>query len=300
MSSTHEQTPQTISEGHAFLEGVRWHDGAVYASDFFKHEVLRWQGGAAPPEVVCEVAAQPSGLGWTPAGELLVVSMVDRSLVKLTDGKLTVLADLGDAPWHTNDMVVDAHGRAYVGNFGWDESTDPVIKETCLHRVDPDGSVHVVADQLVCPNGMAISPDGGTLYVNESFAARVTAFDIAADGSLSARRVWAAFSETRFETVPEALASGAILPDGMALDAEGALWLADCHGSGAHRVIEGGEVVDHISTAPHATFAVTLGGEDRRTLFMCTTFPYGAGNPMTQHEGKLRSCPVEVPGAGRP
>jgi sugar lactone lactonase YvrE len=147
---------------------------------------------------------------------------------------------------------------------------------------------------------MAISPDGGTLYVNETFAARVTAFDIAADGSLSDRRVWAGFSDTEFETVPEALESGAILPDGMALDAEGAIWVADCHGRGVHRVIEGGEVVDFISTAPHTVFACTLGGADRKTLFMCCTFRYGDGNPMEQHEGTMRSAAVAVPGAGLP
>jgi sugar lactone lactonase YvrE len=289
-----------MSNSHAFLEAPRWHNGALYASDFFKHAVLRWSGDG-DPEVVCTVPAQPSGLGWTPGGDLLVVSMVDRRLMRLDGDELVEVAALGDhAPWHCNDMVVDLDGRAYVGNFGWDESTDPVIKATMLLRVDPDGSVHVAAEDLVCPNGMVLTPDGGTLLVNETFAARITAFDHAPDGSLSNRRVWAAFSDQEFETVPQALESGAILPDGLTLDAEGAVWTADCHGSGAHRVVEGGEVVDHISTAPDATFAVKLGGEDGRTLFMCTTFPYGAGNPMEEHKSKMQRHQVEVPGAGLP
>jgi sugar lactone lactonase YvrE len=293
-------TPVVMSSGHAFLEGPRWHNGQLYASDFFNHRVLRWDGDGAP-ETVCEVPAQSSGLGWTPDGDLLVVSMTDRRLLRFDGVELVEVADLSRyATWHCNDMVVDEEGRAYVGNFGWDEATDPVIKSAVLQRVDPDGSVHVVAEDLVCPNGMAISPDGRTLYVNETFAARVTAFDRAQDGSLTNRRTWASFTDERFTTVPEALAAGVILPDGMALDAEGAIWLADCHGSGATRVAEGGKVLDHISTQDHATFAVALGGPDRRTLFLCTTFPYGAGDPSTQHESTMRRCQVDVPGDGRP
>lgn len=292
--------PTVISSGHSVLEGPRWHDGDLYASDFFTHRVLRWKGGEGEPETVCEAPQQSSGLGWTPDGELLVVSMLDRRLARLEDGELTTVAKLEHATWHANDMVVDAAGRAYVGNFGWDEATDPVIKPTVLERLDPDGSVHVVAEQMICPNGMAITPDGKTLLVNETFAARTTAFDIDSDGDLYNRRVWAGFSETGFETVPEALASGAILPDGMCLDAEGALWIADCHGTGVHRVVEGGKVVDHVSTAPHAVFACALGGADRQTLFMCCTFRYGDGNPMEQHEGTLRSQRVAAPGAGLP
>jgi len=292
--------PTLMSKGHAFLEAPRWHDGALYASDFFTHDVLRWDGDGEPT-VVCTVPQQPSGLGWTPDGDLLVVSMIDRRLLRLVGDELVEVAYLGDqATWHCNDMVVDSEGRAYVGNFGWDEATDPVIKPTVLQRVDPDGSVHVVAEDLVCPNGMAITPDGGTLIVSESFAARVTAFDCDDDGSLSNRRVWASFSDEKLETVPRYLESGAILPDGLALDSEGAIWLANAHGSGVHRVVEGGEIVDHISTAPDTVFAVTLGGEDRRTLYMCSTFPYGAGNPMEEHVGKMLRQQVDVPGAGLP
>jgi sugar lactone lactonase YvrE len=300
--STINREPITMSSGHGFIEGVRWHDGDAYASDFFKKKVYRWAGGqAGEGEVVCEVEGQPSGLGWTLDGDLLVVSMIDRRLLRLDGDELVEVAKLGDrATWHSNDLVVDAEGRAYVGNFGWDESTDPVIKSTVLQRVDPDGSVTVVAEDMVCPNGMAISPDGGTLFVNETFSAQVTAFDIAADGSLSNRRAWAKFSDETFETVPDAIGAGVLLPDGLALDAEGAIWLADCHGSGATRVAEGGEVLDFVSTAPHATFSVGLSREPEPTLFMGTTFPYGAGDPRVQHESQMRRCAVAVPGAGYP
>jgi YD repeat-containing protein len=290
------RVPDVLSSGHAFLECPRWHDGRLYASDFFKHEVLAWDGEGRPHKVV-DVPAQPSGLGWDLDGRLLVVSMVDRRLMRLEGDSLVEVADLSAlATWHCNDLVVDSVGGAYIGNFGWDESVDPVIVPTALHRVDASGEVCVVAEDLICPNGMAISPDGATLLVNESFAARITAFDRAGDGSLSNRRVWASFSDTEFATVPEALAAEVLLPDGMSgFDAEGAIWTADCRGQGVTRIAEGGAILDHVSTAPQATFSVALGGEDGRTLFMVTTFPYGAGDPSVQHESTMRRVRVDVP-----
>lgn len=293
--------PSLVSAGHSFLECPRWHDGALWASDFYTHEVLRWPGGEGRPETVCTVPGMPAGLGWTPEGELLVVSMADRRLLRLDGDTLVEVADLSsEAPWHLNDMVVDAEGRAYVGNLGWDDETDPVVVSTVLLRVDPDGTVAVVADELVNPNGLALTPDGRTLLVNETFAARVTAFDRAADGTLSNRRTWAAFAERPFRTVPEALESGALLPDGMALDEEGALWLGDCRGSGAVRVAEGGERLDFVSTGPDAAFAVALGGPARRTLFLCTGPAYGDCAPAQASDGAVWRIAVEVPGAGRP
>lgn len=292
------RVPTVMSSGHAFLESPRWHEGKLYSSDFFNHAVLSWDGDGQPRTVV-DVAAQPSGLGWDLAGNLLVVSMIDRRLLRLEGDRLVEVADLSElATWHCNDMVVDDAGRAYVGNFGWDEATDPVIKPTSLHRIDPNGDVHVAAEGLVCPNGMAISPDGNTLLVNESFAARITAFDRAADGSLSNRRIWASFSDTVFETVPQALAANVLLPDGMSgFDAEGSIWTADCRGQGVTRLAEGGKVLDYVSTAPHATFSTALGGEDGCTLFMVTTFPYGAGDPSKQYESTMRRVTVDVPAA---
>jgi sugar lactone lactonase YvrE len=298
MTTMQNRPMRVLSEGHAFLEGPRWHDGHLYASDFFLKRVLRWAGDG-DPETVCEVEMMPSGLGWTPGGDLLVVSMLDRRLLRLDGDELVEVANFFDqADWHGNDMVVDDAGRAYVGNFGWDESTDPEIKPTVLLRIDPDGSVTVAAEDLVCPNGMAISPDGGTLFVAETFAARVSAFDRADDGTLSNRRVWASFLDDPPGTLPELLAIDVILPDGIVVDAEGALWLGDCHGSGTARVAEGGEVLDFVSSGDHATFAVALGGEEGRTLFLCTNVPYGKGDWTASHQGTMRSCEVDVPAPG--
>ncbi len=257
--------------------------------------MLRWDD-AGRPHSVCAPAGIPAGLGWTPDGRLLVVSMEDRRLMRLEGRGLVEVADLsGHAPWHLNDMVVDAEGRAYVGNLGWDDETDPRIVSTVLLRVDPDGAVTVAADELVNPNGMAIAPDGRTLLVAETFAARVTAFDREPDGTLTNRRTWAAFSDRSFRTLPEALGSGVVLPDGIALDAAGALWLGDCHGRGAVRVAEGGRQLDAISTAPHATFALALGGASGRTLFLCTGPPYGDGDPSSRPAGTMRRVDVAVP-----
>src|SRR3954452_6820448 len=193
-------------------------------------------------------------------------------------------------------MVVDAEGRAFVGNLGWDDETDPIVRATVLLRVDPDGGVTVVAEDLVNPNGMAITADGRTLLVNETFAARVSAFHLAADGTLSGRRVWARFAPEPFATVPAAFEAGTVLPDGIALDAEGAAWLGDCRGSGAVRIAEGGAVLERVDTGPDAAFAVALGGEDRRTLFVCAGPPYGTTDPRERRDGTLRRARVRVPG----
>jgi len=292
---------EVISTGHSFLEGPRWHGGSVYASDFYTHKVLRWDDSGRPA-VVCRVAGQPSGLGWTPAGDLLVVSMTDRRLLRLgAAGGLRELADLSAyAPWHCNDMVVDDTGLAYVGNFGWDDDTEDRISPTVLLLVDGDGEVAVAAEGLINPNGMAITPDGSTLLVSETFAARITAFERRADGSLGGRRVWAQFGDGEFATVGEALASGAILPDGIALDREGALWVGDCRGTGATRVAEGGEVLEFVSTGEWATFAVALGGLDRRGLILCTAAPYGTSDPSRSRDAALCRYRVDIPGAGLP
>ena len=288
---------QVVSRGHRFLESPRWHDGALYASDFYTHEVLRWLPDATQ-EVVCEVHGCPSGLGWGPQGEMLVVSMEDRRLLRLErTGELTEVANLWDhAPWHLNDMVVDLDGRAYIGNFGWDDETDDVIRPTVLLRVDPDGKIAVAAEDLVNPNGMALTPDGRTLLVSETFAARITAFDRTPGGELTGRRVWASFSDRAFETVSEALASGAVLPDGIALDRSGALWVGDCVGTGAIRIAEGGQVLERVSTGAHAAFALALGGQLMRTLYLCCAPQFGRIDHRRERSACM--CSRLVPVAG--
>ena len=288
---------EVISAGHGFLEGPRWHAGRLYASDMSDRKVLSWAPEEGPVRL-CTVPGRPSGIGWTRSGDLLVVSMEDRRVLRLGPSGLVEHADLSrTAPWHLNDMVTDSSGGAYVGNLGWDDERDDEIHETILIYVGLNRAPKVVADGLVNPNGMALSADGHTLLVNETFAARTTAFDVAPDGSLRNRRVWADYAGEKFSRVSEALASGAILPDGIALDRDGAAWIGDCRGSGAVRVAEGGQVLDFVSTGEHAAFAVALGSDDGRTLYICTAPAYDA-NGLTPGDGAMCSVQVEVPGVG--
>jgi sugar lactone lactonase YvrE len=239
----------------AFPEAPRWHDGALWFSDFYTQRVQRvdMKGYC---ETMVSVPGQPSGLGWLPDGRLLVVSMTDRRLLRLDGQGLTEVADLSPlAPFHCNDMVVDAKGRAYIGNFGFDLMTGETPRSTNLILVLPDGQARVVAQDLLFPNGAVITPDGRTLIIGESYASRLTAFDIAEDGSLSGRRVWATLNRAA--------------PDGICLDAEGAIWLASPISREVIRVREGGEVTHRIAT-PGQALACMLGGQDRRTLFVLT------------------------------
>jgi sugar lactone lactonase YvrE len=228
-----------------------------------------------------------SGLGWLPDGRMLVVSMNDRKLMRIeTDGRAVLHADLGGvATGNCNDMVVDAHGRAYVGNFGvgFPESAPQPAR---MARVDPDGSVHEAAGELIFPNGTVITPDGKTLIVGETFAARLTAFDVAADGGLSNRRVWAAMPE------------GAV-PDGICLDAEGAIWVASPTTNEALRVREGGEVTDRVDTGV-GCFACMLGGADRKTLFLLVASGSNADECRAIKTASILAVEVPVAGAGLP
>ena len=191
---------ECLVRGGTFFEGPRWHEGAWWVSDFYSHRVLRVSTDGRE-EVVAEVAAQPSGLGFLPDGTLLIVSMKDRRVLRrLADGTLTTHADLSDCTGgHANDMVVDGQGRAWVGNFGFDIFGGAAPAATSLLRVDADGAVSVAAEGLMCPNGTVISADGRTLVVAESFAARLTAFTITADASIR-RETRSAKSMSRVNT----------------------------------------------------------------------------------------------------
>ncbi len=272
--------------GLAFPESPRWHDGALWFSDFYTHKVQRVDMTGQCNTVVT-VPGQPSGLGWLPDGTLVLVSMIDRKLLRLDGTRLTQVADLSElAPFHCNDMVVDRHGRAYIGNFGFDFAARQAPCATGLILVRPDGAPRVVADNLLFPNGAVITSDGQTLVIAESFGSRLTAFDIAGDGSLSRRRVWAA------------LLKGA--PDGICLDAEGAIWLASPTSREVLRVREGGEVTHRFAT-PGQAVACTLGGLQRRTLFVLTTkVMITAQESLRSRPGAIHTLPVEVPGAGWP
>jgi len=274
----------TLLEGLRFPEAPRWHQGRLWFSDFFRQEVIAFNA-QGEMEVQFKLADSPSGLGWRPDGTLLVVSMHDQRLLawRGAGSALEIVADLSaHAGGPCNDMVVDAHGRAYVGNFGFDLYAREEARSTALLRVDPDGSVHRVASDLWFPNGMVITPDGRTLIVAETFRNRLSAFRIAPDGGLSERRV--------FAELP------GVYPDGICLDAEGAVWLADARGNAVLRVVEGQSEVARLSTGSHQSYACALGGEDGRTLFVCTA-PGVGPKAGALHEGRIECTQVQVPSA---
>jgi sugar lactone lactonase YvrE len=271
--------------GLSFPEGPRWHDGKLWFSDFYTHRVIR-VGLDGRAETIVEVPQQPSGLGFRPDGTLLIVSMRDRKLMRLDGQRLALVADLSAlAPSLCNDMVVDGTGRAYVGNFGFDRHAGEAPRPTCLIRVDPDGRASVAADELMFPNGTVIAPDARKLVIAETYAQRLTAFDLAADGTLSNRRLFAQLD--------------GVYPDGICLDAEGAVWVTDARGPRVIRVFDGGRIARTVSTGERNTYACMLGGADRRTLFVLTNSGSGPGM-AEKRDGRIEMIKVDVPGAGWP
>lgn len=274
-----------LAEGLSFPEGPRWHKGKFYFSDFYRY-VVESVSEEGERQVVAEVPNQPSGLGWLPDGRMLIVSMLDRRVLRQEpDGRLVEHADLNSiATWHCNDMIVDARGRAYVGNFGFDTHGGVKPETAALARVDPDGSVTRAADGLEFPNGTIISPDGKTMVIGETRAMRLTAFDIDDDGNLNNRRIWA-------DIDPH-------FPDGICLDAEGAIWVADPRGNCVIRVREGGEITDKLDMGRGA-FACMLGGQDGKTLHVCTATGSGP-HAEARRDGRIETTRVAVPRAGLP
>ncbi|HYA34869.1 MAG TPA: SMP-30/gluconolactonase/LRE family protein, partial [Candidatus Binataceae bacterium] len=249
------RTLKVLVDKLMFPEGPRWHDGQLFLSDMHAHKVIAIDSTGRVKTIV-EAPNWPSGLGWLPDGRMLVVSMTDRKLMRLDRDGMKVHADLSAlAAFHCNDMVVDAKGRAYVGNFGYNLYIDEPQKPANLVMVTPEGKASIAAEGLVFPNGTVITPDGKTLVVGESMGHRLTAFDIAPDGSLKNRRVWAELGED--------------VPDGIALDAESAIWVASPFSNSVLRVFEGGRVAERIKTDQLA-IACAMGGSDRKTLFILT------------------------------
>ena len=279
-----DETTTTLAADLGFPEAPRWHDGRLVFSDFHDRRVrsLTPDGQLA---TVLDLDDAPSGLGWTPEGTLLVVAMTRRALLEVTDGGPVVRADLtGLTRFRANDLVVDAAGRAYVSSFGFDLVGGAPVQPTGLVRVDPDGTASVVAEDLRFPNGMALTDDGRTLVVAETYGARLTAFDVAGDGSLSGRRV---FAQTP-----------GLAPDGICLDAEGHVWFATARTAEVLRVREGGEVTGRVAVGSGSlSYACTLGGGDGRTLFVCTAPTWAEGGPRA---GRIEVATVDVPRAGRP
>ena len=287
---------RVLCDGIYFGEGPRWHQGRLWFSDFHAHAVKSVSlSGDLRTEF--EIDDRPSGLGWMPDGTMLVVSMTKRQVLhRALDGTMSVHADLSHiADFHCNDMVVDAVGRAYVGNFGFDLDAEMVSRgvesvladhpTARLACIAPDGFASVAADDMHFPNGAVITPDGKTLIVGETLAGVLTAFDIAADGDLSGRRIWAA-------TFPR-------VPDGICLDAAGAIWIANPIGPECVRIAEGGEVLDVIETGQNC-YACMLGGDDGRTLFMLTAETSIAEEAALSPRGRILVATVDAARAGRP
>ena len=289
-----ERKLETLMKGLTFGEGPRWHENKFYFSDFYSHKVYSLDL-SGKHEVIVEIPNQPSGLGWTSDGTMLIVSMKDRKLMSFKDGLLTERADLTElSGFHCNDMVVDIDGNAFIGNFGFNTYDGEEIKPTNLILVRPGEEPVLAADNLFFPNGTVITPDNKTLIVGETYAARLTAFDKSEDGSLSNRRIWADLKVNAEEgTVP--------LPDGMCIDEEGAIWVASPSTAEVIRVHEGGMISERIPVQTNA-FACMLGGEDRKTLFICTSNGSGVDPEAALREksGKIEITQVDVPGCGKP
>lgn len=279
--------PTVLAQGFGFVEGPRWRDGRLFVSDMGSKQVLT-VGLDGSTDEVCTVEGRPSGLGWLPDGRMLVVSMEDRRVLRLEgDGTLVEHADLSAlASAACNDMVVDGRGNAYVGNPGFDmrNPPEPPLPTAEVVLVRPDGSAEVADRSVLFPNGSAVTPDGRTLVVAETMGARLTAFDIGDDGTLSGRRT--------FADLPGRA------PDGIALDAEGAVWVADATGNACVRVRQGGDVTRIVDTG-RGCFACALGGPDRTTLFLLTAEGFGR-SAMKKRTGAIETLEVEVPGAGLP
>lgn len=288
---------RVVLDGGHFFEGVRWHEDRLWVSDFFGHQVLsRGHGGDVRAEA--KVATQPSGLGWLPDGRLLVVSMLDQRLLRREHtGELVEVARLTDqvAGQQLNDMVVDTQGRAYISSLGFDPHQGDPIAPAPLCRVDPDGTVTVVAEDLAMPNGLTILPDG-VLVVAETLGNRLTGFDIADDGSLGNRRDWAAFGPKPATTaVPEAVSALAVVPDGLACDSFGAVWVADFPRCRAIRVAPGGEILAEVVTDGLPVFSCALGGPEGRTLYLCVAPDFSPGPRSAAAQAQVLATDVDVP-----
>jgi sugar lactone lactonase YvrE len=272
----------TLLKDLALVESPRWHDNRLVFSDWGAGEVLA-VGLDGTRELITPIDAMPFCLDRLPDGRLLIVAGY-QLLVRESDGSLSAYADLGSLstkPW--NDIVTDGRGNTYLNNIGFD-FPEGEFAPGLIAMIKPDGTIQPVSDGLAFPNGMAVTPDNATLIVAESYGGVLTAYDIAPDGDLSNRRVWADLQ-------------GAA-PDGICIDAEGAVWFAEVPGHRCVRVREGGEVVQTI-TSELGCFACMLGGPDGTTLFATAAAWPDAMTPGSR-TGRILRTEVSVPHAGWP
>ncbi len=280
---TTQMSAELFAEGFCFGEGPRWRAGHLWLSDMHDHKVVKLDDSGVAQTIV-EVPNRPSGLGWLPGGDLLVVSMKDKRVLRFDGRNLTTHADLDAlASGDCNDMVVDAAGQAYVGNFGFDLHQGAAQRVAELIAIRPDGTSRIVAKDLVFPNGTVISPDGHTLIVGETFAGRLTAFDVDEQGDLHNRRVWAQMPNDA-------------VPDGICLDALGGIWVASPTTNECIRLIEGGGVTHRVAT-DRGAYACMLGGQ---RLFILTSKSSRPSQCKAERSGQVVVTDAPAPGAGWP
>ena len=278
---------RTLMSGLVFGEQPRWHEGRLWFSDWGRQQVIAVDPGGNS-EVVLRGASFPLCVDWLPDGSLLVVSARDGLLLRREhDGSLVTHGDLKTAsdPPAINELVVDGRGNAYVNGGGFDMMAGEPFAPGVIALVAPDGSARQVAGGLAFPNGMLVMPGGSTLIVAESYAKRLTAFDIDADGGLSNRRVWADLGDG--------------VPDSICADAENAVWYADVPNQRCVRVREGGEVLQTVEL-DRACFACALGGPDGATLFMVANEWRGPANMLQGRDTQVLMTRAPAPRAGRP
>ena len=278
--------PITLIENLVFPEDPRWAFDRLWFSDIhgFKVIAVDVEGNS---EIIAHVESKPSGLGWTTENELLIVSMEDSKLLKKTNTNLETVAELAThGAFYSNDMVVDKHGRAYIGHFGFDLYGNGERSPSTLLCVESNGEVSIAATDLGFPNGVVITPDDKNLIIAETHNQRITIFDKLDNGTLTNRKICAQLE--------------GIFPDGICLDIEGCIWIASPREpSGCYRVSQSGEVLEFISSLDMSAFACMLGGKDRKTLFMCEASGSRPGT-ISEGNGRIRMIDVNVPGTGLP
>ena len=299
--------------GLYFGEGPRWHENKLWFSDFYSHKVMTLDENNSL-ETVCEVPSQPSGLGWLPNGDLLIVSMLDRKILRFSEGSISVHADLSEYVAHKcNDMVVGRDGTAYIGNFGMGDAGES-LNSTHLMIVKSDGTVLKGPDNLLFPNGTVITEDGKNLIIAETLGAKLTSFDIEDNGELTNRKLWARTSPLFSLLIIKFLSSMGFdlskvdfskysknlhVPDGICLDEKNGIWIASPTTKAVVRIEKGGNITDTINT-PKGAFACMLGGKERKTLYVIISNSSDPEEAQASPEGEIHSIEVEIPGVGKP
>ncbi|WP_421845422.1 SMP-30/gluconolactonase/LRE family protein [Mycobacterium sp.] len=288
---------QVALDNMKFLECPRWHNGRLYVSDFYLNAVFVVDGDSTATKLF-DVPNRPGGTGWLPDGRFLVVSQLDQRVLRSDNDELVVHADLAAmANGRLNDMVVARSGVAYVGNFGYDFVGGAPFAPAEIIAVWPDGRAEVVSEPLGFPNGSVVTPDDKTLIVAETLNNRISGFDILDDGRLGARRTWARFGPVIEGTDFEARVAQAVVgADGIALDSQMNVWVADVFHNRVLRVRHGGEIIEEYSTDEDAPTAVAFGGSERSRLFVCVTPNFDEREGMLTNRSRLLCKDVAATG----